>query len=103
MLSLGDGTMEVTEYSPPGHSIAHALPKTAKHPQFHDNKLLYRQTPDRVSAETCCTELQIKRSPPVSLTQKPVLPLSDAAASAIESIHPLPHISRFKTPMATGF
>jgi hypothetical protein len=67
MLSLGDGTMEVMEDSPPGHSIAHALPKTVKHPQWQQVAL--PTDPDRVSPETCC-QLQIKRShPSLSLAQ----------------------------------
>jgi len=59
--------MEVMEDSPPGHSIAHALPKTVKHPQWQQVAL--PTDPDRVSPETCC-QLQIKRShPSLSLAQ----------------------------------
>jgi hypothetical protein len=45
--------------------------------------------------------MQIKE---VSLTQKPVLPLSDAAASAIESIHPVSKTASVMWPAtASGF
>ena len=69
MLSLGDGTMEVVEDSPPGHSIAHALPKTAKLPQWQQvalptdpessqsKNMLYRaanQTKPSHSVRCCC-------------------------------------------------